>query len=121
MNYLQNLEKRIAQIESHLKIISDDEKEQLKQDSVTRQIVSDSSDALEFKIGQLWFSKAGIVVLAIGIILALIFPYSDFQPFLPSLIGYVLVLGILALSHVFRNSFSLISRYLFLHARLVFF
>ena len=54
LNYLQNLEKRIAQIESHLDIESEQTTEQIEQKLITPNSVTDSSEALEFKIGQFW-------------------------------------------------------------------
>ena len=113
LNYIQKLEKRISQLEAHLNVNSEKPEEEIKREVEIPEIVSDSSETLEFKIGQNWLAKAGIIVLAIGIILTLIFPYSNFPSYLPSLIGFAFVAGILVLSHFFRKSFTLISRYLF--------
>lgn len=70
-------------------------------------------DELEYEIGQNWFAKAGIVVMAIGIAFLLTFPYKGVPDFVPGVAGYLIVAVIFGLSRFWRDSFPLISRYLF--------
>lgn len=109
---LANLEARIARIEAHLKLKPlkfEDEEEPY---SLIPENLSDVADSLELRIGQYWFAKTGIVVLAIGIAFLMTFPYKDWPSFLPSLIGYALVGGIFTISYLGRKSFEYLSRYL---------
>jgi uncharacterized membrane protein len=110
--YLKNLENRISQIETHLNIIplTEDENNHLNTSSSAK--VTQKDESLEFRIGQYWLPKVGIIVLAIGIIFLLTFPYENLSPITPSLFGYGLAAGILGLSYYWRESFSFISRYL---------
>lgn len=108
LEFLRSLETRISRIESHLNLSSETEKETpLKKD---RPLVS--ADTLEFHIGQFWFAKVGIVILAVGIAFLLTFPYQNLPSILPSLFGYVLTIAIFTVAHFWRNSYNLISRYL---------
>ena len=72
---LKNLELRISRIEKKLYIESEQEEltPDLKLPSLS--VETESADSLEFHIGQYWFAKLGIVVLAIGIAFLLTFPY----------------------------------------------
>jgi hypothetical protein len=110
--YMKNLEARIARIEGSLDLKSLGDYEEDETEKSATHDISESSDVLEFNIGQFWFARFGIVVLAVGIVFLLTFPYNNIPSFFPSLFGYVLVGGILWLSHFWRKSFTYISQYL---------
>jgi hypothetical protein len=112
IKYLRDLSKRVSQIERTLKISPKSPIEPEEQESPLPTNISEKTDTLEFHIGEYWFAKTGIVVLAIGIAFLLTLPYQDLPPLLPSLFGYFLVLGIFALSYYWREAFSYISSYL---------
>ena len=107
---LHDMEKRIAQIECHLNLPTG---QHVVLPDQTSQHSFSTNDALEFKIGQFWFAKIGIVVLARGIVLALTFQYKNLPSFLPAVVGYFFVIGLFLFSHFLRNSFSFVSRYFF--------
>lgn len=113
VNYLKNLESRISRIETHLNIGSLSEGDEFKLPPLIPSNISERADSLELQIGQFWFAKAGIVVLAIGIIFLLTFPYHDLPPAFPSLFGYFLAGALILLSHYWRNTFTFVSRYIF--------
>jgi uncharacterized membrane protein len=108
---LRNLESRIASIESRLGMT-------LPQDEVsppgTVSIENEEreQDELELKVGQNWFAKVGIVVLAIGIVFLLTYPYQSLPAIAPSAIGYLLTIIILGVSRYWRDTYQQISRYL---------
>jgi uncharacterized membrane protein len=108
---LKDLESRILRIESHLGI-----RNELDEGSSEAIPASDhqekDEDELEVRVGENWFAKVGIVVLALGIVFLLTFPYQNLPSYAPSAIGYVLVAGILALSRYWKDSFQQVSRYL---------
>lgn len=110
---LRNLEQRIARLESFLKL------EPLTPNNNVSPIISKSekeqqiaSDRLELQIGQYWFAKVGIVILALGIIFLMTFPYTDLPSFLPSMIGFFITAMIFAFVHYSKESYQYISIYL---------
>jgi uncharacterized membrane protein len=108
LEYLRTLEQRIARIESRLEV---EEPEAAHSEPVPA-VAAEDDEELEIELGQNWFAKAGILGLALGIAFLLTLPYSNLPSFLPSLFGYVLVGGILFLSHYWKESFQQVSRYL---------
>jgi hypothetical protein len=110
LSLLKNLETRLTQIELHLGL------QNLAQEefppSAGANVTEESEDEFETQVGENWFAKVGIVVLALGVIFLLTFPYKDFPPYAPSTIGYILVVGIFVLSRSWKDSFQQVSRYL---------
>ncbi len=112
---LKNLEARIARLEKELNLPPLERKKELEDELAQLATAAESAeqDVLEFQIGQYWFARAGILVLAIGIAFLLTFPWQGLPTILPSLFGYVVVGGIFLLAHVWRHSFAHLSRWLF--------
>ena len=112
IDFLKHLDKRIARLESHLNIgpTEDSQKFNLQPQPSLNNFKADS---LEFRIGQYWFAKGGIIFLSIGIILLLTFPYPNVPAVLPSLVGYLLVASIFILARYWSKNFSYISGFLF--------
>ncbi len=73
--------------------------------------VEKEEEQLENRIGQFWFAKTGIIVLAIGIGFLLTFPYENLPSFLPSLFGYFLAFAIGAISIYMRKNYEFIAGY----------
>jgi hypothetical protein len=63
-------------------------------------------------LGQNWFAKVGIVILAIGMAFLLTQPFEGLPSVVPELFGYVLVALLFGLSRLWRETFTLISGYL---------
>ena len=105
---LQNLESRIIRIESFLNFESDSVKSATKYTKKKK----DTNDAIEFHIGEFWFSKVGIVVLSIGLAFLLSLSYKEYPAVLPGIIGYVLTVVLYVSSYFFRNTNDYISKYL---------
>jgi len=74
--------------------------------------VTRDEDELEFEVGQKWFAKVGIVVLAFGIVFLLTFPYRGLPAAAPGVFGYVLAGGLFVVAHLSRDTFDMVSRYL---------
>lgn len=108
---LRALENRISRIEARLDLPQPGPAEVPEPEPVASTAVEDDEE-LEIQLGQNWFAKAGIVGLALGVAFLLTLPYEGFPSFLPSLIGYALVGGIIFLSRFWSESFQQISRYL---------
>ena len=112
LNILDNLESRLAKIETRLGLESEKGFFKDKQESQPVESADAISERMEFQIGENWFAKVGIVILAIGIAFLLTFPFKDLPASIPIVIGYSLVAGLVVISHVWKDSFSLLSRYL---------
>jgi len=110
---LTKLEERIARIEEYLELTPHaEEAEGEVKVSTAAAVKPRGEDELEFELGQNWFAKVGIVVLALGIAFLLTFPYTDLPPAAPSLFGYVLAGALFLVARLWQKSFDLVSRYL---------
>ena len=120
INDLANLKKRITRIESYLDLSNQTSIDENLFKPIKKQS-EEEKKSLEFEIGQFWFAKAGIVVLAIGIAIILSLPFNNLPSFLPSVLGFVVALILFGVSKLWDKSFNLISRYLFGSAFLLLF
>jgi len=109
---IRKLEARISRIEEFLKLEPMDQSGVPEAKHLFPKNISEAADNLEFRIGQFWFAKTGIAVLAIGIVFLLTLPYENWPPALPSSIGYIIVGLIFTLSYLWRMSYEFLSRYL---------
>jgi len=109
---IAQLEARIANIEQQLSIKNTREHATGQAELSGHPANSVASEDLEFRIGQFWLAKTGIVILAIGIAFLLTFPYKGLPPGLPSLAGYVLVGLLFFISYKWHSSFTHIADYL---------
>ena len=113
LSLLDKLESRLSRIEAHLHLepLPNTGKSYGKSEATGDSLKS--TDRLELAIGEFWFARVGIIILALGIAFVLTFPYNNLPPVMPSLAGYFFVLTIFGLSHYWRENFVYISRYLF--------
>ncbi|HLA69523.1 MAG TPA: hypothetical protein VJN65_07455 [Bacteroidota bacterium] len=109
---VRKLEERIEHLESYLGIERTAMSEST-QDETIRLVEIRDEEELEFEVGQKWFAKAGIVVLAIGMAFVLTFPYEGLPPVLPSLFGFGVAGAMILLARYWRSVYLLISQYLF--------
>jgi hypothetical protein len=109
---LEYLESRLAKIEAHLGLEPDQGLIKKKEQAPSIESDEEISEKMEFQIGENWFAKVGIVILAIGIAFLLTFPYKNLPASIPILIGFSLVGGLVLISRLWKDSFSLLSRYL---------
>ncbi len=103
---LREVEERLDRIERALGIGATPQEAPAAPDQMA------AEDALEFEIGQYWFAKAGIILLALGVAFLLTFPYHGLPSALPSLTGALIAAAIAALSQLWRKSYSYLSPYL---------
>ena len=109
---ITRLEQRVSRLEAAMKVDHPDD--QQPEEAVLPDTVSDEVDEEEFelRVGQNWFAKAGIVLLSLGIMFLLAFPYQDVPSFVPSLVGFVLVAIMMRLSTYWQRSFEQVAGYL---------
>ena len=112
INYLKNLELRVKRLEEHKNLDSPENIEENFNGFPLPASIGQDGESLEYQIGEFWFAKVGIAILAIGIAFLLTFPFHNLPAGIPIIIGYSLVLSLAVISHLWRNSFTLISRYL---------
>ncbi|MBU0561633.1 MAG: hypothetical protein KJ799_03940 [Bacteroidetes bacterium] len=117
IDYLKDLDQRISRIEMKLSIGSQFSKDSglAVKDAGVRKEESD------FHVGEYWFANLGIIVLAIFFLFLILKPYEGINQFLPTAFGYVAVFGLVALSMFWRESFGVMSQYLFGSGLLVLF
>ena len=109
---IRKLEERVAKLESYLGFETTVDTEDSHEES-GRRVEQRDEEELEFELGQKWFAKTGIVVLAIGMAFVLTFPYQDLPSFVPSVFGFFVAAGMLLLSRFWKTSYVLISQYFF--------
>ncbi len=107
---LKELEGRIARIELQLGV--DAEAQASEATAEVRSPGDDTEDSLETRVGENWFARVGIAVFALGVIFLLTLPYEHFPPYVPSLIGYVIVSAMFILSRYWKVSYHHVARYL---------
>jgi uncharacterized membrane protein len=112
LEHLKQLERRITRLEERLELSVPEREEKKEAPTFTAESEEEAEEALELRVGQNWFAKVGIVVLALGIVFLLTIPFQNLPPILPSLVGYVLVGFIVWLSRIWRDSYPQISRYM---------
>ena len=115
INYLNKLEKRISKLENRSQIFGSEEPAaettELKTSDETP-VKERNEDQLEFRIGQFWLAKIGIIVLIIGFAFFLTLPHENFTPGVPSLLGFIFAGGLALLSRYWKNNFPYICSYL---------
>jgi drug/metabolite transporter (DMT)-like permease len=98
LNYLKKIDQRISYIENRLNIKTDEAAKPAEENTAVPAVAdSAKEDELEFRIGQLWFAKFGIIVLLLGLTLLLTLPLENLPGLLPSIAGYVIA-GILLIA-----------------------
>lgn len=117
VDFLKRIDLRLTAVENALHLDSQVETEVASIKEVVafesgEKISADSDEEqLENRIGQFWFAKTGIIVLAIGIGFLLTFPYENLPSFVPSLFGYILAFAIGAFSIYLRKNYEFIAGY----------
>ena len=115
VKFLKKLEERISTIEARLQITLVEEsfleKEEVRISEETAKNLN-REDNLEYRIGQFWFAKVGIVVLVIGFAFLLTLPYENSPSFFPIVLGYFFSGGLIALSQYWQKNFPHISGFI---------
>lgn len=107
---LDRLEARIARIEASLHLEAE-HPAAVPEDASPREETA-QAEALEVRIGQDWFAKLGIVILAVGVGFALTLSYPTLPLALPSVGGMLIAGAIIVAAIRWHNSLHHISGYL---------
>ncbi len=115
VKFLIKLDERISSIEDRLQIAPVGEsyikKEEIPKPELIKENLS-REDNLEYRIGQFWFAKVGIVVLIIGFAFLLTLPYKNSISIFPTVLGYFFSAGLIALSQYWKKHFPHISGFI---------
>jgi uncharacterized membrane protein len=111
LDRLRRLEERLARIETHLDFRPEAETTTAG-NADSDAVQNTDGESLEFELGQNWFAKLGIVVVAIGFAFALTFHYRGVPSAVPGLVGAFIAGAVFFLAHLWRSSFALVSSYL---------
>ena len=115
---LARLEARLTCVEAHVGLASSEPPPALaaRIDSAVEVPASvqagAAEDEFEFEVGQNWFAKVGIVVLAIGVGFTLSLPFSSLPAGVPSLLGYLMVGVLFVVARAWQQSFVMMAGYL---------
>ncbi len=115
VRFLIKLDERISNIEARLQIASlEDPYVEKKEARKTLDIKENTSreDNLEYRIGQFWFAKVGIVVLIIGLAFLLTLPFENSPSAFPTVLGYFFSFGLIILSQYWQKNFPHISGFI---------
>lgn len=86
---------------------------ELALDPVEPEVAVPAGPGLESEIGEFWLSRVGVVALMVGLAFLVIYPFATLPAFVPSLIGYLAVGGLLFLARFWKKSMEEMSRIVF--------
>jgi uncharacterized membrane protein len=113
---LDELEARIASLEHQVRRddatpAAETETDRAADDSGARAVRTKTEEELEFEVGQNWFARVGILVLAIGGAFMLSLPYPQFAPSAPAIVGYAIALALFLCAQWWQRGFELVANY----------
>ena len=111
LDILRGLNDRLTRIENYLNITPKITEENSEGKTVPK-AKSEKDEELEFKIGQYWFAKLGIFVFLIGCLIANTLPFEGINQIIPSAVGFVLGLGLIATGQIGKNRIPYLQGYL---------
>ena len=106
---LAQVEQRLARLEAQLGFAATATADPSPAPAGATVAVAPAEEDLEFQVGQTWFARIGIIVLALGAGFTLSLPFASLPAGGPSLIGYALAAGFFLLAHLWRETFALIA------------
>lgn len=114
--HLKELDLRLYEIEKHLAI--EERERDIEEIEYTNKphhktIESiEKDDVLEYRIGQFWFAKIGILAFVVGIMFVLTLPHEELPRLLPAAAGIVLSLCFLLIPKIFKTIHPQLSGYI---------
>src|ERR1039457_4324900 len=113
---LKELDQRLFNIEKQLSIqhYSRGEEEETTEERPHKKTIEsiEKDDVLEYRIGQFWFAKIGILAFVVGIMFVLTLPHEDLPRLLPAAAGIVLSLCFLLIPKFFKSILPQLSGYI---------
>ncbi|MDR3610486.1 MAG: DUF2339 domain-containing protein [Ignavibacteriaceae bacterium] len=113
---LKEIDLRLFEIEKKLEIenydrITDERGNEERPHKKTIESI-EKDDVLEYRIGQFWFAKIGILAFVVGIMFVLTLPHEDLPRLLPAAAGLVLSFCFLIIPKLFKSLLPQLSGYI---------
>ena len=113
LQYLKSIESRISKIEDYLDILPGPTEEGIEKVEVEQEFIKktkrESDEELEFRIGQYWFAKLGIIVFLIGWLIGNTLPFEGLNQIIPVFVGAFAGILIISASIYMKNKFPHLS------------
>jgi hypothetical protein len=106
---IDNLQQRLDRIENILNLETEGNISNVQ----TVAIESESSEDMEFRLGEKWFGKIGIIVFLLAVINFIIFPISIFSQTLVLAVGFSISLIMIAGSQIGKEYLKNLAGYIF--------
>ncbi len=115
---IEMLEKRVLFLENHLDISMRESVRTVSEpnrisDTLAETPSTGAAASLESKIGEFWLARVGTLVLLLGVAFLVSYPFASVPPAVTTLVAYLLVAGVFALSRIWRVTLQHLSRLLF--------
>ncbi len=107
-NTLESLDRRLHDIEEHLRLPSPESLETV----VPGIAVPRERESLEFTIGKNWLPKIGVMVFTLGVVFLLTLPLTVLPAFIANTLGFVLAGVLLLIAKIWRQSIAEFARYM---------
>ncbi|GAB4343508.1 MAG: hypothetical protein Kow0037_31680 [Calditrichia bacterium] len=110
---LDEIEKRVAQLEDKFPAIPTVEENQQSGSSISASELQIEQEELEMQIGENWFARIGIIIMTLGIIFFLTYSFEALPPWFAPVLGLVATLVLFGISKWMKEENGLVSGYLF--------
>jgi hypothetical protein len=109
LQHLKAIEARISKIEAHIDMQPSENEEYIEEETVIAKRKPETDEELEFRIGQYWFAKLGIIVFLVGWLIANTLHFEELNQVIPVVVGILTAFAAIAASIVIRNRFPHLS------------
>jgi hypothetical protein len=109
LQHLKSIESRISQIENYLDLPAAKSEEEIGEEPIIQQKKAETDEELEFRIGQFWFAKLGILVFLAGWLIGNTLPFEEINQILIVVVGFITGLVTIFAGIFFKNKFPHIS------------
>lgn len=110
---IQKIDSRLTRIESELSIRQYEPDEEVKPQTESSVETSAKDEEIEFKFGQRWFAKFGIIAFLLAVINLIVLPITQISPNIILAVGALLGTSLIILPFFIHNKIKDLSGYLF--------
>ena len=109
LQHLKAIEARISKIEAHIDLHPSENEDHIEEEPIISKRKPETDEELEFRIGQYWFAKLGILVFLVGWLIANTLHFDDLNQIIPVAIGFITGLAVISTALFIKNRFPHIS------------
>ena len=109
LQHLKAIEARISKIEAHIDLQPSENEDYIEEEPIISKSKAETDEELEFRIGQYWFAKLGILVFLIGWLTANTLQFNDLNQIIPVAIGFITGLAVISTALFIKNRFPHLS------------